>query len=85
MDEAIIERKLAELIDELRLIHAARESGPIFLARRNRGCQGKHSTTADGIQDSVDFLRLNIKYLMFDLEATRRENAYLRRLFDDKE
>ena len=34
------------------------------------------------LSDSMDFLRLSVKYLMFDLEATRRENAYLRRLLD---
>ena len=34
------------------------------------------------LQDSLDFLRLSVKYLMFDLEATRRENGYLRRLLE---
>ena len=29
-----------------------------------------------------DYLRLSVKYLVFDLEATRRENAYLRRLVE---
>lgn len=31
------------------------------------------------IQDSVDHLRVSVKYLVFDLEATRRENEILRR------
>ena len=34
------------------------------------------------MQESLDFLRLSVKYLVFDLEATRRENTYLRRLLD---
>ena len=34
------------------------------------------------LQESIDFLRLSVKYLMFDLEATRRENGYLRRLLE---
>lgn len=30
------------------------------------------------LQGSLDQLRLSVKYLVFDLEATRRENATLR-------
>jgi predicted nucleic acid-binding Zn-ribbon protein len=32
------------------------------------------------LQESLDHLRLSVKYLVFDLEATRRENAYLRKM-----
>jgi hypothetical protein len=32
------------------------------------------------VQESLDYLRLSIKYLVFDLEATRRENGYLRKM-----
>ena len=35
------------------------------------------------LQDSLDYLRLSVKYLVFDLEATRRENKYLRGLLDE--
>ncbi len=31
------------------------------------------------LQDSIDTLRLGIKYMLFDLEATRRERDNLRR------
>ena len=34
------------------------------------------------LQDSLDFLRLSVKYMVFDLEATRRENVYLRKLVE---
>ena len=30
------------------------------------------------LQNSLDYLRLSVKYMVFDLEATRRENVYLR-------
>lgn len=36
-------------------------------------------------QDAVDQLHLDIKYLLFDLEATRRERDDLRHLLDDIE
>ena len=41
--------------------------------------------TLTELQDSLDHLRLTVKYLVFDLEATRRENKYLRQLIDAQE
>jgi len=34
------------------------------------------------LEDSLDHLRLAIKYLVFDLEATKRENRLLRELLE---
>ena len=39
--------------------------------------------TVTSLQESIDFVRLSIKYMLFDLEATRRENAQLRKMLDD--
>jgi hypothetical protein len=36
------------------------------------------------LQESIDFLRLSIKYLLFDLEATKRENAQLRKMLEER-
>jgi hypothetical protein len=85
MEATTFEEKLEELLAELRRFPMPSDSGPLFLARRNKACRQKLAKTAEGIQDSVDFLRLSIKYLLFDLEATRRENASLKRLIDDRE
>jgi hypothetical protein len=40
--------------------------------------------TVSELQESLDYLRLSIKYLVFDLEATRRENQYLRKLLESQ-
>ncbi|MEC8733888.1 MAG: hypothetical protein VXX86_02845, partial [Planctomycetota bacterium] len=55
----------------------------------NQGPEGTESPAEAGLQgslgelqESLDYLRLSVKYLVFDLEATRRENAYLRRLVE---
>ena len=37
----------------------------------------------DQINDSLDYLRLTVKYVLFDLEATRRENEYLKKMIGD--
>jgi hypothetical protein len=34
------------------------------------------------LEDVVDQLRLQIKYMIFDLEASRRENRYLRQMLE---
>ena len=34
---------------------------------------------------SLEDLRLCIKYLLFDLDATRRENVYLKKLFENRD
>ena len=34
------------------------------------------------LNEAMDGLRLGMAYLVFDLEATRRENRYLRRLLE---
>jgi len=39
--------------------------------------------TVSSLQESIDFVRLSIKYMLFDLEATRRENAQLRKMLED--
>src|ERR1700722_15140311 len=36
-------------------------------------------------QDAVDDLQLEVRYLQFDLEATRREKALLQELQDDQD
>ena len=47
-----------------------------------RGQRDRIQAAIGELQDSLDYLRLSVKYLVFDLEATRRENAYLRRLVE---
>lgn len=37
------------------------------------------------VQDALGQLRLDMKYLMFDLEATRRERDEFRKQLDDRE
>jgi chromosome segregation ATPase len=53
------------------------------IASESRQRHEKMKRTIAELQDSLDYLRLSIKYLVFDLEATRRENEYLRKLLKD--
>ena len=46
--------------------------------RNSRATRASEAKPSAHCKKSLDYLRLSIKYLVFDLEATRRENAYLR-------
>ena len=50
------------------------------------GKQGKETKNQlFSVLNSIDDLRLFMKYLLFDLESTRRENNYFKKLLDEKE
>lgn len=72
-------KKLGKL---MAAVHAEPDSGEQArtLAQAAIERQEKLKRTVSTLQESLDHLRLSVKYLVFDLEATRRENAYLRKL-----
>ncbi len=67
---------LLERIDSLPAEERRRLKG-VADATRKRHEQLRQ--TVCRLQETLDTLRLSIKYLVFDVEATRRENEYLRR------
>lgn len=85
MEDAIFEDKLNELVKEIGSIPAPERQKLIMLARKSHDCQKKLKHSVSSLQESLDYLRVSIKYLLFDLEATRRENSYLRKLLDEKD
>ena len=82
MDEAVFQKKLAELMGEISTLPAAERNKLTALANETQERHLKLRKTVHDLQESLDYLRLSIKYLVFDLEATRRENAYLRKMLE---
>ncbi|MDG2031126.1 MAG: hypothetical protein P8J45_08995 [Phycisphaerales bacterium] len=78
MDENTFQRKMADLIERIRDIPSKDQSQP----SENTSGSKDLRLSVEELQESLDYLRLSVKYLVFDLEATRRENAYLRRLVE---
>lgn len=66
--------KLDEILEQVLM-----EDTPINVAVKQQ-----NKISPPDINDSLDFLRLNVIYLLFDLEATRRENKYLRNLLREE-
>jgi len=80
MKEAEIRQRLWELRQLLKASAPGDKDGP------TQPLQGSYEADpAEGhptTVDSLDQLRLQLKYLQFDLEATRRENRYLRQMLE---
>lgn len=82
MDEAVFQTKLAELMGEISTLPKSERDKLAAMAQRTQQQHAKLRKTVHDLQESLDYLRLSIKYLVFDLEATRRENAYLRKMLE---
>ena len=83
MNEATFQRKLAELVAEIGTLPVNERQKLEALAEQTKQRHKQLKETVSSLQESIDFLRLSIKYLLFDLEATRRENAYLRKMLEE--
>ena len=83
MDEAKLADKLRELAGEFGFMAEPQCRKLEMLSKKHFSSQAQIQQCIDSIQESLDHLRLCIKYQVFDLEATRRENKYLRKLLEE--
>jgi hypothetical protein len=83
MNEHEFQSKLAELMTEISTLPVTERKKLEQLADETRQRHERLRATVSSLQESLDYLRLSIKYLVFDLEATRRENGYLRKMLEE--
>jgi nitric oxide reductase activation protein len=83
MNEHEFQTKLGELMGEISTLPPAERAKLQQLADETRQRHERLRKTVSCLQESLDYLRLSIKYLVFDLEATRRENNSLRKMLED--
>ncbi len=84
MTDQEFQAKLAELMVEISTLPAAERAKLEKLAAETQQRHERLRATVNSLQESLDYLRLSIKYLVFDLEATRRENTYLRKILEER-
>ncbi len=84
MDEASLEGKVNDLVKEFGGTTNPRYKKLAVLAKQAHDNHEKLKKSVDSLQESLDYLRICIKYQLFDLEATRRENKYLKKMLDEK-
>lgn len=83
MDETRLEDKLNELVKEFGEAADPRHSKLAKLAKQAQANREQLQKSINNLQELLDYLRVCIKYQAFDLEATRRENEYLRSLLEE--
>lgn len=84
MNEQEFQKKLSELVAEIGTLPASQRQKLEIIAQKSRDRHETLKKTVGALQESLDYLRLSIKYLVFDLEATRRENSYLRKMLEQE-
>ncbi len=82
MNEAEFQKRLSELVAEIDNLPVGERDRLRKLAEETKERHEEIKKSVSTLQESIDFLRLGIKYMLFDLEATRRENAYLRKMLE---
>ena len=84
MDEAAFEKKMDELVKEIKGLPDPQRKELITLVKNTGKTHDKLRKSMDQLQESLDYLRVCVKYLLFDLDATRRENEGLKKLLKDQ-
>ena len=83
MNENDLQTKLAELMGEISTLPMSERAKLQKIADETRERHERLRKTVSSLQESLDYLRLSIKYVVFDLEATRRENGYLKKMLEE--
>ncbi len=81
MNEAAMTERLTQLIKAITSSPFADQTPAGSL---QAVCPSEGSARKPSPDTCLDHLRLQIKYLLFDLEATRRENRYLRQMIETR-
>lgn len=84
MDEVKLEGKLNDLVKEFGGAANPQNLKLAMLAKQAHDTHKKLQKSVGNLQELLDYLRICIKYQLFDLEATRRENEYLRKMLEEK-
>ena len=83
MDEANIEGALNELAKQFGDSIEINQAKLADLAKQAQTGRKQLQKGINSLQELLDYLRVCIKYQSFDLEATRRENNYLKKLLEE--
>ena len=83
MDERDLHQNVNDLLTQIGSMPDSEQAKIEALANETQKRHDRIKQSVTSLQDSIDYLRLSVKYLLFDLEATRRENAYLRKILEE--
>lgn len=85
MTEQEFDNRMKQLMAEISTLPAASQPRMKALAEATRDRHERLRASVSKLNENLDYLRVSVKYLVFDLEATRRENASLRQMLDGRD
>ncbi len=80
MNAEEINKELSDILSEFGGASSAQKKKLAELAKKAQKNKKALHKSLNDLQESLDYLRVCIKYQLFDLEATNRENEELRKL-----
>ncbi len=83
MDKQTFQEKLLNLIEEIKKIPEAKKNILEILEGETGEKYGDLRRSLMILQENLDSLRLSVKYLLFDLEATKQENVALKKRIEE--
>lgn len=83
MNDAGFRKQLDELIKEMDCLPSPQKKKLTDLAKQTTKSHKQLRDKMNALQQSLDYLRVSVKYLLFDLEATKRENAHYKKMLED--
>ncbi|MEL7485388.1 MAG: transcriptional regulator [Planctomycetota bacterium] len=78
MQQDDFQAQFQKLLEKIEDLPADQRGNLEHLASETKERHQRMKKTISDLQESLDYLRVSVKYLVFDLEATRRENKQLR-------
>ncbi|MBC8481090.1 MAG: hypothetical protein H8D47_00285 [Planctomycetes bacterium] len=78
--------QLEALIDQFKSIDKSRgfNKAPKLPADKIQKSPIPSNYGSNSLNDTLDYLRILVKYAVYDLEATRRENTYLKKILNNR-
>jgi len=85
MDRQTFREKLQKLVEEMKQFPELKKKELELMTGEIGGKYEEIVISLKALQETLDSLRLEVKYLLFDLDATKKENAALRKKLEDRE
>jgi hypothetical protein len=83
MDESAFQKHFSVLMDRISTLPQRERAMLVGLSDMAAADEQEISKCVNALDQSIDYIRLCLNYLVFDLEATRRENTCLRNLLTE--
>lgn len=76
-----ISKKTKEIVDLFKKFPHSR----VLKKPKKLSAKVEQEQIVKNVGENLDYIRICVKYNLFDLEATERENAYLRKILEESQ